>query len=133
MMAAMEPREGFENFEVPEPMPAKRGSRTPTLITAAVVLVVAGLLNLLVVAAFDVSGSRVFVHLTLGGVQIAGAALVLARQPVGRVLGVVLGILGIGLGIAGASGDAVSALMAVLLNAYVVYAMAVSGPAFRRN
>jgi hypothetical protein len=128
----MEPSDA-ERFELPEPLPSARRSRTPTLITASAVLIVAAMTNLLVVVAFEPSGSAAIVHLGLGLVQAAVAALVLMLHPAGRMLGYALGALGVVMGVAGAGDNAVSALMAVLLNLYVIYAMAVSGPSFRRR
>jgi hypothetical protein len=40
---------------------------------------------------------------------------------------------GIGLGIARASSTPASGLVTILLNAFVIYALASSGPAFRRG
>jgi hypothetical protein len=51
----------------------------------------------------------------------------------GRWLGIVLAVVGIGLGIARASSTPASGLVTILLNAFVIYALASSGPAFRRG
>ena len=51
----------------------------------------------------------------------------------GRWLGIVLAVVGIGLGIARASSTPASGLVTMLLNGFVIHALASSGPAFRRG
>ncbi len=63
---------------------------------------------------------------------VAGLLVVLLRQN-GRWLGLVLAVVGIGLGIARASSTPASGLVTILLNGFVIYALASSGPAFRRG
>lgn len=125
-------RSRFEDFEVPVAAPAPRPRRTGVVVTAASVLAVSGLLNVLLVVLFRPTGA-VVLYLALGALQLAVAALVMALHPLGRSLGLVLGGLGIVLGLVRAPDDAMSALLSVALNAFVLYALGVSGPSFRRG
>ena len=134
--------EDLTNFEVPMHAVAT-GHRTPILITAAVVLFAGALFALLYLvlllpfASSDrgLSVSAVFVGFLLvyGVLQALTGALVLLLRQSGRWLGIVLAIVGIGLGIARASSTPVSGLITILLNGFVIYALASSGPAFRRG
>jgi hypothetical protein len=125
-------RSRFEDFEIPEPAPARIRSRSPSVTTAAVVLLVSALLNVLAAAVFHPGGGATAFYLTLGGVQLVGGVLVLARQPAGRWLGIALGVVGIGVGIAIVSGSSINGLITILLNGFVIYALAAFGSAFRR-
>jgi hypothetical protein len=136
MMWGMDEREPgrsrFEDFDVPEPMPSRTASRSPSVVTAAVVLLVSALLNVLAALVFHPSGGATVFYLVLGAVQLLAGILVLARQPAGRWLGIALGVVGIGVGIAIVSGSAVNGLITILLNGFVIYALAAFGSAFRR-
>jgi hypothetical protein len=68
-----------------------------------------------------------------GSLQAVAGVLVLLLRQSGRWLGIVLAVVGIGLGIARASSTPASGLVTILLNAFVIYALASSGPAFRRG
>ena len=134
--------EDLSDLEVPVDAVAT-GQRTPILITAAVVLFAGALfavlyLVLLLPFASSDRGSSVsavvvgflFVY---GALQaVAGLLVVLLRQN-GRWLGLVLAVVGIGLGLARASSTPASGLVTILLNGFVIYALASSGPAFRRG
>ena len=134
--------EDLTNFEVPVDAVAT-GHRTAILITAAVVLFAGALFAVLYVVLLlpfassekgsSVSGALVGFLLVYGSLQaVAGVVVLLLRQS-GRWLGIVLAVVGIGLGIARASSTPASGLVTILLNAFVIYALASSGPAFRRG
>jgi hypothetical protein len=125
----------FEDFEIPTPMATPRGrARRPAVVTtAAIVLLVAGLLNLLAVVLFRPSGTATVLFLLLGVAQFAGAILIVLLLPIGRTLGFVLGAVGIVLGVVRASDNATSALMSIALNGFVIYALVTGGPAFNRE
>jgi len=134
--------EDLSDFEVPVDAVAT-GQRTPILITAAVVLFAGALfavlyLVLLLPSASSDRGSSVSAVvvgflLVYGGLQaVAGLLVVLLRQS-GRWLGIVLAVVGIGLGIARASSTPASGLVTILLNGFVIYALASTGPSFRRG
>jgi hypothetical protein len=134
--------EDLTNFEVPVDAVAT-GHRTGILITGAVVLFAGALFAVLYVVLLlpfassekgsSVSGCLVGFLLVYGLLQaVAGVLVVLLRQS-GRWLGIVLAVVGIGLGIARASSTPASGLVTILLNAFVIYALASSGPAFRRG
>jgi len=125
-------RSRFEDFEIPEPAPSRMTTRSPSVTTAAVVLVVSALLNILAAVVFHPSGGATAFYLTLGGVQLVAGILVLARQPAGRWVGIALGVVGIGVGITIVSGSAINGLITILLNGFVIYALAAFGSAFRR-
>jgi prepilin signal peptidase PulO-like enzyme (type II secretory pathway) len=119
------------------------GHRTATLITAAVVLFAGALFAVLYVVLLlpfassekgsSVSGALVSFLLVYGSLQAVAGVLVLLLRQSGRWLGIVLAVVGIGLGIARASSTPASGLVTILLNAFVIYALASSGPAFRRG
>ncbi len=120
-------RSRYEDFDLEVPQPtASRGSRTPTLTVAAVVLFFSGLLPLISVLAFRPSGDVAIVLAVLGVAELIGATLVFLLRPLGRPLGIVLGI------VTGRSSPA-NGLVTIGLNGYVIYAMAVSGSSFRRG
>jgi hypothetical protein len=125
-------RSRFEDFEIPVAGPARLTSRSPSVTTAAVVLLVSALLNILAAVVFHPGGGATAFYLALGGVQLVAGVLVLARQPAGRWLGIALGVVGIGVGIAIVSGNAINGLITILLNGFVIYALAAFGSAFRR-
>ena len=120
------------DFEIPQPILAP-GGRTPTVTVAGVVLVFSGLLPLLAVLGFRPSGSLVVVLVVLGVAELIGATLVLLLHPLGRVLGFVLGCVGLVIGLATARSSPANGLVTMGLNGYVIYAMAVSGSSFRRG
>jgi len=134
--------EDLTNFEVPVDAVAT-GHRTAILITAAVVLFAGALFAVLYVVLLlpfassekgsSVSGALVGFLLVYGSLQAVAGALVLLLRQSGRWLGVVLAVVGIGLGIARASSTPASGFVTILLNAFVIYALASSGPAFRRG
>lgn len=134
--------EDLTNFEVPFEA-VVTGHRTPILITAAVVLFAGALfavLYLVLLLPFTSSdrgssASAILVGFLLvyGALQAFAGALVLLLRQSGRWLGIVLAVVGIGLGIARASSTPASGLVTILLNGFVIYALASSGPAFRRG
>jgi hypothetical protein len=134
--------EDLSNFEVPVDAVAT-GHRTAILITADVVLFAGALFAVLYVVLLlpfassdkgsSVSGALVGFLLVYGALQAVAGVLVLLLRQSGRWLGIVLAVVGIGLGIARASSTPASGLVTILLNAFVIYALASSGPAFRRG
>lgn len=128
-------RSSFEDYEIPVPMTsAPRGGRRPAIITtAAIVLFVSAALNVLLVLAFRPSGSTATIFAILGALQLIGAVLVFSLHPLGRYAGLTLGALGVVLGIARATSDATSGLMAAAMNAFVIWAVIAAGPSFRRG
>jgi hypothetical protein len=127
-------RSRYEDFdlEVPQPM-ATPGRRTPTITVAAVVLGFSGLLPLLSVLAFSPSTETAIGLIVLGIAELLGAALVALLHPFGRILGVALGCVGLVIGLLTARSSPANGLVTMGLNEYVIYAMAVSGAAFRRG
>jgi hypothetical protein len=118
------------------------GQRTAILITASVVLLAGALFAILYVvllvpfASSDtstVSGGAVAVLIAYGIGQAVAGVLVLMLVPFGRWLGIVVGIVGIVLGLVRATSTPASGLVSVLLSAFVIYALASSGPSFRRG
>ena len=134
--------EDLTNLEVPSDAVAT-GHRTAILVTAAVVLFAGALFAVLYVVLLlpfassekgsSVSGALVGFLLVYGSQQAVAGVLVLLLRQSGRWLGIVLAVVGIGLGIARASSTPASGLVTILLNAFVIYALASSGPAFRRG
>ena len=134
--------EDLSDFEVPVDAVAT-GHRTPILITAAVVLFAGALfavLYLVLLLPFvssdrgsSVSAVVVGFLLVYGALQAVAGLLVLLLRQSGRWLGIVLAVVGIGLGIARASSTPASGLVTILLNGFVIYALASTGPAFRRG
>ena len=127
-------RSHFEDldFEVPQATPAP-GTRTPTLTVAAVVLLFSGLLPLVSVLAFRLGGAAAIALIVLGVAELLGAALVLLLYPLGRLLGFVLGGIGLVIGLLTARSSPANGLVTMGLNGYVIYAMAISGAPFRRG
>ena len=134
--------EDLTNFEVPSDAVAT-GHRTAILVTGAVVLFAGALFAVLYVVLLlpfassekgsSVSGALVGFLLVYGSLQAVAGVLVLLLRQSGRWLGIVLAVVGIGLGIARASSTPASGFVTILLNAFVIYALASSGPAFRRG
>jgi hypothetical protein len=127
-------RSRYEDYDLEVPQPtAAPGSRTPTLTVAAVVLGFSGLLPLLSVLAFRPSGDVAIVLVVLGIAELIGATLVFLLHPLGRPVGIVLGCVGIVLGIVTGRSSPANGFVTIGLNGYVIYAMAISGSAFRRG
>jgi hypothetical protein len=137
--------EDLSNLDVPVPANAVvTGRRTPTLITATVVLfagaVFAALYLVLLLPfassserASTVSGGVVAFLVVYGIAQVIAGVLVLMLRTAGRWLGIAIAIVGIALGVIRASSTATSGLVSILLNAFVIYALASNGPSFRRE
>ena len=134
--------EDLTNFEAPVDA-VVTGRRTPIVITAAVVLFAGALFAVLYVVLLlpfassdrgsSVSGVLVGFLVVYGALQALAGVLVLLLRQRGRWLGIVLAVVGIGIGIARASSTPASGLVTILLNGFVIYALASSGPAFRRG
>jgi hypothetical protein len=122
---------------------AATGRRTAILITASVVLFAGALFAILYVVllvpfasssgAATVSGGTVALLIAYGIAQATAGVLVLLLLPAGRWIGIAVGIVGIVLGLFRASSTAVSGLVSILLSAFLIYALASSGPSFRRG
>jgi hypothetical protein len=125
-------RPRFEDLSVPIPAPAPARRRTATVTTAAIILLVSGALTVLTVVLLRPSTGAMPLFAALGVFQLLGGALVVALLPVGRVLGLVLGAVGVIVGITLLGSSALNGLMTIALNGYVIYALASSGPSFRR-
>lgn len=138
-------RSGFEDLsdlDMHAPTEAvATGRRTAILITASVVLfagTVFALLSLVLVSRFSaettpVSGTTVALVLVYGAVQAIAGVLVLMLVPIGRWLGIAVGAVGIVVGVIRASSSPTNGLVSILLSAFVIYALASSGPSFRRG
>jgi hypothetical protein len=125
-------RPRFEDLSVPIPAPAPTRRRTPTVTTAAIILFVSGALTVLTVVLLKPSSGAVPLFAALGVLQLVGGGLVVALTPIGRVLGLVLGAAGVVVGLSLLGSSALNGLMTIALNGYVIYALASSGPSFRR-
>jgi hypothetical protein len=131
--------EDLSDLELERATKVSSGGRTATLITATVVLfagAVFALLSVVLVAEFSstsISVAAVGFLLAYGLLQAIAGVLVLLLLPAGRWLGIILGITGIGLGVVLASSAPASGLVSILLSGFVIYALASSGPSFRRG
>ena len=130
--------EDLSDLELERAAKVATGGRTAILITAAVVLfagAVFALLSVVLLAEFSSTSSAASVGFLLayGILQAIAGVLVLLLLPAGRWLGIILGIAGIGLGVVVASSAPASGLVSILLSGFVIYALASSGPSFRRG
>jgi hypothetical protein len=127
-------RSRYEDFDLSDtPPPVAVGRRTPTLTVAAVVLGFSGVLPLLTIFLFHVEGTARIALAALGIAELIGAALVATLRPIGRPVGIALGCLGLVLGVVSARTSPANGLVTMALNGFVIYALASSGPAFRRG
>jgi hypothetical protein len=130
------PRSRFEDLsdlEVPVARPTRVG-RPAIVTTAAVVLSVSALMNAIVVIGFRPEGTSLWISAGLAVGQALGALLVVLLVPVGRPYGIAIGVVGVVLGLVVATdGSAGSGLVTMGLNGFVIYALAASGPSFRRG
>jgi hypothetical protein len=129
---------------VPSPRPA--APRRPGIVTgAAAILLVAGTLYLLVglislaggttfvVGGNDVEGALVSVVLLVGGAfQVLAGWLVLGLRPAGRILGIVVATLGIVGGLLQLGSNGATGVLAMLLDAFVLYALLTYGFVFEQ-
>lgn len=122
-----------ERFEIPIPLTPALRRRTAVISTAAAVLFVAALLAALTVALFRPAGAIGLLLLGLAALQAVAALSVFVLHPLGRPLGIGVAILGVVLGLVSASSSGLNGLFTVLLNGFVIYALASNGPAFRRG
>ena len=132
-------RSSYEDFDLAEIQaqqqraPRQRGRRTPTITVAAIVLAVSGLQPLILVVAFRPGGATGVAVAVWGVLCVATAALVASLQPIGRLLGILVGSIGVAIGLATARSSPVNGLIGIALTGFVIYACAVSGPSFRRG
>jgi len=127
-------RSRYEDFDLSDtPPPVAIGRRTPTLTVAAVVLGFSGVLPLLTIFLFQVEGTATIALAVLGVLELTAAALVAMLRPLGRPVGIALGCLGVVLGVVSAQSSPANGLVTMALNGFVIYALASSGPAFRRG
>jgi hypothetical protein len=119
------------------------GRRTAILITASVVLLAGALFAVLYVVLLvpfasssgpsTISGTSVALLIAYGFAQAVAGILVLMLLPIGRWIGITVGVVGIVLGLIRAASTPASGLVSILLSAFVIYALAASGPSFRRG
>jgi hypothetical protein len=119
------------------------GRRTAIVTTAAVVLFAGALFAILYVvllapfasssAPVTISGGTIAVLIAYGAAQAVAGVLVVLLVPAGRWVGVVVAVVGIVLGLVRAASTPASGLVSILLSAFVIYALASSGPSFRRG
>jgi hypothetical protein len=64
---------------------------------------------------------------------LVAAALVAMLHPLGRPVGIALGCLGLVVGLLSARSSPANGLATMALNGFVIYALASSGPSFRRE
>jgi len=127
-------RSRYEDYDLSAPAaPPLVRRRTPTLVLAAVVLGFSGVLPLLTVVLFEPDGPVIAGLLALGVAELIGCALVVVVHPLGRPIGIALGAIGILLGLVAARSTPANGLVTMALNGFVIYALASSGPAFRRG
>jgi hypothetical protein len=135
---------------LPTPRPLAAPARRPGPITgAAGVLMVAGALSL-VVGLMGVTGDRVNIDLPFlegesaeriaaywlviqGGLALVAGWLVLRLRPAGRILGIVLAVLGILTGLAQLGSAGSSGLLGLALDAFVLYALFTYGFVFKNE
>jgi hypothetical protein len=118
------------------------GRRTAILITAVVVLFAGALFAVLYVVLLvpfasssgtSISGGAIALLIAYGIAQAFAGVLVLLLVPAGRWIGIGVGLVGIVLGLVRATSTPASGLVSILLSAFVIYALASSGPSFRRR
>jgi hypothetical protein len=128
-------RSHYEDFDLSATPPPQRASRrrTPTLTVAAIVLGFSGVLPLLTVLLFDVGGTAALALGVLGVLALVAAALVAMLHPLGRPVGIAIGCLGLVVGLVSARSSPANGLVTMGLNGFVIYALASSGPSFRRE
>jgi hypothetical protein len=90
-------------------------------------------LPLLTVFLFDVGGTAAIALGVLGVFELVATALVAMLHPLGRPIGIALGCVGLVLGLVSAKSSPANGLVTMGLNGFVIYALASSGPAFRRE
>ena len=127
-------RSKYEDFDLDvEQVPVVKSGRTPTITVAAIVLGVSGALALAAVPLFHIAGAAAVVFVALGAGEVAAAILVLLLRPVGRPFGIAVACAGLIGGLASARSAPANALISLGLYGYVIYALASSGPSFRRG
>ena len=128
-------RSHYEDFDLSATPPPQRASRrrTPTLTVAAIVLGVSGVLKLLTAFFLPIGETWAIALGVLGVLELAATALVAMLHPLGRPVGIALGFLGLVVGLLSARSSPANGLVTMGLNGFVVYALASSGAAFRRE
>ena len=135
----------FPGVPAPRPGPQRR----PGVVTgAAVILIVAGALailgGLVVInrsGRLDLPGIRdeqvagvvAFIAFVLGGLDVLAGWLILRLRPGGRVLGIVISVLGLLSGLAQLGRTGASGLLTLLLYGFVLYALIAYGFVFGRG
>lgn len=126
--------EDLSDITAQVPALARPGRRPAIVTTAAVVLFVSALMNGVAAGLLSLEGSSLWVSAGLAVAQLLGALLVALLHPVARPLGIILGVVGVVMGLSVAlDGGATSGLITMGLNGFVIYALAASGPSFRRG
>lgn len=126
--------EDLSDIQVPPPT-ARRDARRPAIVTtAAAVLFVSALMNGIAAALLSPAGATLWLMGCLAVAQLATAAMAVLLVPIGRPVGILVGAIGIAVGLSVAiDGATTSGLITMGLNGFVVYALAASGPSFRRR
>jgi hypothetical protein len=126
-------RSRYEDFDLSTPPPVAPARRTPTLTVAGIVLAFSGVYPLITVFLVHVGPTASIALGVLGVLELTGAALVLLLHPLGRPMGIALGCLGLIIGLLSARTSPANGLVSMFLNGFVIYALASSGPVFRRR
>jgi hypothetical protein len=127
------PKSSFENYEIPVPAQPAKPRRPAVVGTAAIVLFVAGAMNLLTAFFFDQTGLAVALFAMVGLAQVATAVLLVLMSPIARPAGFAMGALGVVMGLVQAIEAPTAGIMSMALSAFVIYAVAAAGPSFRRG
>ena len=138
----------FERWDESMPVPAPAPSpmvRSSVVSTAAAILVVIGVFLAAIAIVFvpgggielgsvDVADSTALAgFLAAAALYVVAGVLVFRRLPAGRTLGVVIGVLGLVFGILQLPSSGVAGLPTLGVNAFVIWALASGGSAFRRR
>lgn len=128
------------------PLVRPRAPRSNLVTTAGAILFVLGLFVGAVAILFIAPGegmellgaalsasTALIVFLALAALYLLTGVLVLVRHPIGRPLGMVIGVLGLLIGIAQLSSSGLNAIPTVVVGAFLIYALAVAGAEFRRG
>jgi hypothetical protein len=140
------PSDPFPDVPTPRPAPAKR----PALITyAGVILAIAGALSL-AVGLMGLTGDRVNIDapflegesgarvaaavlVVQGALALVAAWLILRLRPSGRILGLVLAVVGIVSGLAQLGSTGSSGFLTLALDAFVLYGLLAYGYVFKQQ
>jgi hypothetical protein len=138
----------FERWDVSMPVPAPKEAsptRSSTVTTAAAILVLIGVFVAAVALVFvpgggiEFGGSRVSETTALVGLLLTASAYVTAgvlvyrRHPTGRILGILVGVVGLLFGIVQLPSSGAAGLPTLAVNGFLIWALASGGASFRRG